>query len=83
MKLPEIRNRVTTAHINATPQGYALRILRYYRERCGEKWEVSGLSEGETLLYDLMNKHQDERAAVLDKAIAVLEAHGRHEVSGR
>ena len=77
MELPEIRNRVHMEHIDGQPEGYALRILRYYRDRCNEEWEVHGLSEGETLLYGLMNKYQGLRAADLDRAIAILERERR------
>jgi len=73
-ELPEIRNRVCFYyHIDGTPEGYALRILQAYREKTEERWEVSGLSEEQSVMYDLMNQHQEERAEELDKAIKVLE----------
>lgn len=73
VKLPEILNRVEATFIDGTPKGYTLRILRFYRERCNEKWVVSGLSSKKALIYDLMNEHQVERATELDKAINILE----------
>lgn len=59
--------------INAAPDGqYALRILRHYREKCNTM--ISDNAEGENTnpLYDIMNQHQAERAAELDKAIKIL-----------
>lgn len=61
--------------INSTPDGnYALRILEYYRLRCNDRWDVKGLSDDKTAIYDLMNEHQELRAIELDRAIAILEA---------
>lgn len=74
MEFPKIRDQQDIMHIDGTPNGgYALRILRAYRARCREKWEVKGLNPNTTALYDLMNKHQDQRAVELDAAIKVLE----------
>jgi len=73
MKLPKIRNRIEHQFIDATPKGYALRILKHYRTRCSETWEVSGLPENKTRLYKLMNEAQIERAKELDEAIKRLE----------
>ena len=57
-------------HVDATPdKNYALRILQAYRENCNCKYEVHGLSKGETKLWDLMNELQDKRAKFLDEAI--------------
>lgn len=82
-RFPPIANRVEAAFIDATPDGnYALRILRYYRATCDEKWEVHGLSEDERRIYDLMNEHQDQRAEELDEAIAVLEGRVQNERLG-
>lgn len=72
-ELPPLRNQVDVKFINATPKGYALRILRVYRQHCNERWEVHGLDKAKTLIYDAMNQHQVERAKELDKAIAILE----------
>ena len=69
MSLPDI-NKQAIMHINATPdEGYVLRILKVYRENCECKWS-SNLDN--PLIVD-MNKIQDERAKLLDKAIQILE----------
>jgi len=73
MQLPEIRNRVDIRHVDGTPEGYALRILKAYRRRCNEKWVVEGMTDNAKLIYDAMNEHQDLRAKELDRAIAILE----------
>ena len=73
MKLPKIRNEVEFLHIDGTPKGYALRILKCYREYCNTRWIVSGPTKKENIIYDLMNEHQVERAKELDKAIKILE----------
>ena len=80
MMLPKILNEVETAYINATPDGnYALRILRYYRSKCNEMWEVHGLSPEDTTIYKLINQYQLQRAEELDKAIQILEEAVREE----
>lgn len=79
MKLPKVRNRIEAGFIDATPEGYALRILEYYRERCNESWEVHGLSEDEARIYEMMNKHQEERAKVLDETIKILRENNGQE----
>lgn len=72
MKLPTITKQ-KILYIDATSDNsYPLRILQAYRENCNMKWEVHGLSKNKKTIYDMMNKHQDERAEILDKAIAVL-----------
>lgn len=73
MQLPEIRNRVDIRHVDGTPDGYAIRILKAYRLRCNEKWVVEGINDNSKLIYDAMNEHQDLRAKELDRAIAILE----------
>ena len=63
-------------HIDGTPDAaYPVRILRTYREQCNVRWEVQGLDEAKTLIYETMNQHQRERAALLDVAIRVLQKH--------
>lgn len=62
--------------IDATPSDdYPLRILKVYRANCDCFWELSGsgVSEAERAVWDLMNEHQRKRAAVLDRAIKILE----------
>ena len=57
-------------HIDATPDAdYVLRILKTYRENCDCKW-TSGV---DNKLIKEMNKTQDKRAKLLDKAIKILE----------
>jgi len=75
MKLPPLTTDINCRdyHVDGTPDGkYALRILKLYRERAKVKWVVSGLSDGENIIYDHMNATQDERAKELDKAIDIL-----------
>ena len=72
---PPVRDEIHPKdyHIDGTPDGgYALRILRFYRELCNCKWVVNGMGANEKLIYDLMNVHQDQRALELDEAIKIL-----------
>ena len=55
--------------IDATPEGYPVRILQHYRDRCDGRIEAHPPSP----VYDIMNEHQVERAEVLDKALAKLK----------
>lgn len=74
MDFPNTRDEIDPKnyHIDGTPDGnYALRILKFYRNRCNEKWIIEGDTELK-ILYDTMNKHQDQRAKELDKAIEIL-----------
>ena len=60
-------------HVDCTPDDeYPLRILRAYRERCNVRWEATGSVSSEVC--DLINEHCEQRAIILDKAIAILEA---------
>lgn len=69
MTLPDI-NQQPIIHINATPdKDYVLRILKAYRENCNCKWS----SNLDNALMVEMNKTQDKRAELLDKAISILE----------
>ena len=71
-KLPELTQQ-SILHVDATPdENYPLRILQAYRENCNSQWEVHGLPEKETLIYDAMNEHQKQRAKILDEAIKKL-----------
>jgi len=74
--LPSIDPPLTeqVIEIDATPnEDYPLRILRTYRHRASTHWKVSGLPPERTLIYDLMNEQQDQRAEILDKTIQILE----------
>ena len=62
-------------YVDATPdEGYPLRILEAYRERCNYKWSTtsSEIDTGINKIMGVMNDAQDERANILDKAIAIL-----------
>lgn len=61
-------------HVDGSPDaGYPLRILRAYRANCDSRYEGSG-DEGARIFCETMNDHQRQRAEILDKAIATLEA---------
>jgi hypothetical protein len=67
--LPEITQE-PIQHVDATPdEEYPLRILKAYRQNCDARW----VSTEPNVLIDMMNKHCERRAEILDKAIAVLE----------
>jgi hypothetical protein len=63
--------------IDSTPdKEYPLRILKAYRENCNCKWCDSSTEEViSNPLLQLMNKHCDQRAKILDEAIMLLEEH--------
>lgn len=66
--------RAPVEHVDLTPdRDLPLRILRVYRLNCDCLWEVHGLDPARSAVYDVMNEHQAARAAILDKAIRVLE----------
>lgn len=68
-QLPEI-SQEPVMHIDATPdEDYPLRILQAYRQHCDCRWT----SNLENALINEMNKACEQRAAILDKAIAMLE----------
>lgn len=69
MSLPKI-NKQPIIHIDNTPnKEYALRILKAYRENCDCKWSSN---RGNPLIEE-MNKAQDKRAKILDRAIQILK----------
>jgi len=68
-ELPEI-SQEPIMHVDGTPnKEYPLRILRAYRENCNCRW----VSDTENSLIKTMNEMCEQRAAILDRAIAVLE----------
>lgn len=70
MELPEVTQQ-PILHIDATPnEDYVLRILRAYRKNCDCRWA----STEPNALIDMMNERCDQRAALLDKAIASIES---------
>ena len=81
---PEIVNKQEVMFIDSTPdENYPLRILQTYRHRCKERWATESDGSCDNPLYRLMNEHQEQRAKLLDKAIAILKVHQRmDEVMG-
>jgi len=73
MKLPELTQQ-PILHIDGTPdEDYPLRILRAYRQECDCKWaENTDDSEPTNPLLIMMNKHCEQRAEILDRAIEKL-----------
>lgn len=69
MDLPKVTQE-PLIHIDMTPgSDLPIRILEAYRANCNCKWEAIPESE----FVDFMNKLQDERAEILDKAIKILK----------
>lgn len=59
--------------VDATPDaGYPLRILRAYRQHCECKWIITS-PEHDNPVNHIMNEHNEQRAKILDRAVAVLE----------
>lgn len=74
MDLPEITQQPVLL-IDATPdEEYVLRILRAYRQNCDCRWVSTEPNNEPNKLLDMMNEHCEQRATLLDKAIAILEA---------
>ena len=74
------------AGIDATPDGgYALRILRRYRQDAYTRWADSTDEDRPVtnLLLVAMNQMQEKRVAELDKAIAALERAIREDAGVR
>jgi hypothetical protein len=70
-----ITPKETIIHVDATPDSdYPLRILRAYRDMCNSRWANTsdGTIDPSNELLIAMNKMQEERAAILDLAIAKL-----------
>lgn len=74
---PSVNQMTVDLGVDGTPDGgFALRILRAYRQRADVRWEVHGLTEERRVLWVTMNEHQQQRADELDRAIALLESAG-------
>ena len=72
-KLPPLTQQ-PVLNIDGTPdEGYPLRILRAYRENCNCRWTTDTEGNCENIVFHQMNEDNRERAAILDRAIAVLE----------
>ena len=75
MKLPEVIQQ-PILYVDGTPdEGYVLRILLAYRENCNCRWvsTIDETEEAESPLLKLMNEHCEQRARLLNRAIAILE----------
>lgn len=75
MRLPPL-TQVPMLHVDLTPNDdLALRILRAYRQNCEGNWaeDTNGGPVRNPLLL-AMNEDNRQRAVLLDKAIAILEA---------
>ena len=76
MKLPPITQQ-PILYIDMTPtDDLAIRILKSYRENCNCKWasDTDGSKVETNPLLKAMNEMNDQRAAILDKAIELLES---------
>lgn len=63
-------HRQQVQYLDATPdEEYPLRILKAYREQCDCHMVTTPPEMG-----DMMNQWQDERAKILDRAIALLSS---------
>lgn len=59
-------------HVDCIPDdGYPLRILKAYRENCNIHWQSDNNTS--QIVCNMMNKHCQQRAIILDKAIAILQ----------
>lgn len=73
MKLPKLTEQ-PYLHIDLVPDNdLPLRILRTYRQHCDCQW-AEDLDGGEVKnpVLKIMNEHNVQRAAILDKAMALL-----------
>lgn len=75
MTTDELKSRLTkqpVMYVDGTPdKDYPLRILEAYRKNCDVRW-VSQDTDNE--LFAIMNEHCEQRAQVLDQAIALLKS---------
>lgn len=70
-RIPEL-TRQPVLYVDATPDsGLPLRILRAHRENCACKF----VADPPSPLITMMNELNDQRAVILDRAIAILEEH--------
>jgi len=71
---PELIKKQEVLYIDATPdENYPLRILQVYRDNCDTRWATEADGNCENALFEMMNKHQKQRAKILDKAIKKLQ----------
>lgn len=73
MSLPKLTQQ-PILHVDGTPnEGYPLRILEAYRQRCDCRWaENAGDDKVTNPLLIMMNEHCEQRADILDRAIEKL-----------
>jgi len=70
--LPKITKQMVL-QIDGTPdENYPLRILQAYRDNCNCLWATSLDGLCDNPLFTEMNKHQRQRAEILDRAIEKL-----------
>lgn len=73
MKLPKMTKKQEVLHIDATPdEHYVLRILQAYRMNCDTRFATGTDGTCDNPLFQMMNEHQEQRAKLLDEAIAKL-----------
>jgi len=61
-------------HVDGTPdENYPLRILQTYRDNCNVMWATTMDGSCDNPLFTEMNKHQRQRAEILDRAMAKLK----------
>lgn len=65
--------RIPGLWVDATPEGYALRILRAYRDRALDRWVRVGLAPEREEFWNRLDEIQRQRLAELEAAIAWLE----------
>jgi len=72
-KIPEMTQQ-PVLEVDGTPDdGYPLRILQAYRQQCDCRWaDTTDGTSTENPLLKMMNDHCEQRARLLDKAIAKL-----------
>lgn len=69
MDLPKVTQE-PKKFVDMTPDvNLAIRILQAYLDDCNCKWEVSGLDDESRIIFDQMNKHQEQRRKILEEAI--------------
>jgi hypothetical protein len=69
----QVRNYVERKHIDVTPNdGLPLRILQAYRVDCDMRWAKTTDGVEDTPLIRALNDLQEQRAEILDRAIAQL-----------
>ena len=62
--------------VNANPdEMYPIRILQAYLDNTDCRWATETDGSCNNVLFELMNKHCEERAVILRKAINVLQKH--------